>query len=195
MTVLTKKSLWLNGIALGLLLGCDQRATLITPVQQGSISQEGESSTIPLHQAVPQGGDVKAGGKEMSLVQFLSCWDYKDSGMGVLGYLATKDKGHLRATWVEMGWMLLHKEALNVSLTADRLQAMRLPDYPRLYPHTKNDAHCVCLTFQPVPRRSILLVHRLLAPHQGNLAFQMTLNALPLLLLQSLARVGFLLDD
>jgi WD40 repeat protein/serine/threonine protein kinase len=149
MTVLTRKSLWLNCISLCLLLGCDQHSITINPVQQGTIAQEGESHHTPLHQAALQ-GELKTGDREMSLVQLLSCWDYKDSGMGVLGYLPIKDKVNLRETCTEMSRVLLRSGAFHLRLTADRLRDIRLQDYPRLYPHIKN-ANCVCLTFQPVP--------------------------------------------
>jgi WD40 repeat protein/serine/threonine protein kinase len=150
MTVLIRKSSWLSCISLCLLLGCDQHSTLIKPVQQGTIAQEGESLHTPLHQAVLQGGDVRVAGREMSLVNLLFKWNYENIGERILGYLPIKDKGHLRATCVGIGWMGFQKEAFHLSLTVDRLQDMRLQDYPRLYSHVQN-ANCVCRTFQPIP--------------------------------------------
>jgi len=58
MTVLmSKKSLWLNCIALSLLLSFDQPGTLINPKapKQGTVIQEEENLPICFHQAVLQG--------------------------------------------------------------------------------------------------------------------------------------------
>jgi hypothetical protein len=239
--LISKKSSWLGYVALFLLLvlGCDQHGTLISPepaitIQQGAITQGGESPHTSLHQAVLKGelkvvrallknidvntpdnegntalhlavlqgnldlvkflvaakANVHAkniagitplqlavqkgnpqiikelgavgssiviqeggkGEKGMSLAYLLFHWDYENIGKKrILDHVPMKDRGHLRATCVEMNWMLLHKEAFQLSLSSDRLGDMRLQDYPRLYPHVKNDAHCVCLTFQPIP--------------------------------------------
>jgi HEAT repeat protein len=247
MPLLTRKSLWLNCIALCLLLSCGQSGTIINPEstitpQKGTITQEGESLHISLHQAVLQGdietvrallptiyintpddqgntalhlavlqdnldivkilveakADIHAKntaglsplelasqkgnpqiiealaavasrvaiqegettGKQMSLVQLLFHWDYENIGKKrILAYIPMKDKGQLRGTCVEMGWKLFEKDALNVSLTSERLQDMRLGDYPRLYPHVQ---HANYITFQPVPADAIV-------PHAGDL--------------------------
>jgi WD40 repeat protein/serine/threonine protein kinase len=94
--------------------------------------------------------------KEMSLVKLLFHWNYEDIGKKrILKYVSAKDKGHLRETCMEMGLMLLAKDEFRLSLTPDRLQDMRLQDYPRLYPHVQTP-HCVCITFQPVPADAIV---------------------------------------
>jgi HEAT repeat protein len=230
MAALIKKTSWQSCIALCLLLGCGQTDTIINPEivitpQQGTITQEGESFHLSLHQAVLEGNiemvrallptvyvntpddqgntllhlavsqddlelvkilieakaDIHAkniagitplqladqkgntqiiaalaavGRNPMSLVQLLFYWDYENIGKKrILEYIPMKDKGHLRGTCVEMGWMLLQKDALNVSLTADRLQHIRLQDYPRLYPHIQ---HANGITFQPVPGAAVV---------------------------------------
>jgi ankyrin repeat protein len=58
--LISKKSSWQSCIALCLLLGCGQTDTIISPEpviapQQGTITQEGESFPISLHQAVLDG--------------------------------------------------------------------------------------------------------------------------------------------
>jgi WD40 repeat protein/serine/threonine protein kinase len=147
-----KKCSWLSCVALSLLLGCDQHNIAISPVQQGIITQEEESSHTPLHQVALQGGEGKTAGSPMSLVYLLFRWNYEDIGKKrILEHLSPRDKGHLRETCLEMGWMGFHKEAFHLNLTAERLQAMRLQDYPRLYPHHGQHVHCICPAFRPVP--------------------------------------------
>ena len=74
--------------------------------------------------AIQKGGTA---GSPMSLVKLLFHWDYESIGKKrILKYVPMRDKGHLRETCVEMGLILLQKDEFHLSLTADRLQTMRL---------------------------------------------------------------------
>jgi tetratricopeptide (TPR) repeat protein/serine/threonine protein kinase len=127
----------------------------ITPLQLAI--QKEDPQIIEALGAVPSNIVAQRGGttgRGMSLIQLLFRWNYESIGKKrILEYIPMKDKGHLRETCVEIGWMLLHKDAFHLSLTADRLQHIQLQDYPRLYPHIQ---HANGITFQPVPADAVV---------------------------------------
>jgi hypothetical protein len=122
----------------------------ITPLQLAI--QKGNPKIIEQLGAVPSSVAIQERGTAGSLVYLLDC-DYENIGRRILGNVSIKDKGHLRATCVEMNWMLLHKDAFHLRLTSDRLQYIRLQDYPRLYPHVQ---HANGITFQPIPADAVV---------------------------------------
>jgi WD40 repeat protein/ankyrin repeat protein/serine/threonine protein kinase len=119
--------------------------------QKGGPQITEQLSAVASMVAMQRGGTK---GRGMSLTYLLFHWDYENIGKKrILDHVPTKDKGNLRETCVEMNWMLLHKDAFHLRLTSDRLQYIRLQDYPRLYPNVQ---HANGITFQPIPADAVV---------------------------------------